>query len=546
MPSTRTILVCGIAALVATAAQTASAAQASAPLWGRWEGSFEAQAFADPGTELELELTPPSGKARKGVGFWDGGTTWRARVMPDEPGTWRYRTRSRPVVAGLDAQEGSFVCRPGEPATSVMRHGAIRVASGQYHLEHADSRPFFWLGDTVWNGPLLSEADDWAHFLKDRAEKRFTVIQFNAIAPWRTAPTDGEGQVALVAEKGRLEINPRYFRRLDQRMNAINDQGLVAAPVLLWANQREDLGNTLSEEDAIRLIRYQVARYGAHHVAWILAGDNSYKGKSSERWKRIGRAVFGESPHAPVTTHPTGMNWPWESWREERWLDFLGDQSGHGDDAGTLRWIHSGPPHEHWRTEPHRPVINLEPPYEDHRAYQSRQPHSAYNVRRAVYWSLLSTPTAGVTYGAHGIWSWQTETGKEPRGHAGTGIARPWREAMALPGSEQMKHVAELFTALPWTRLRPDQELLTRQPGGDDPAHFVGSARTEEGDLAILYLPVGGEVSLQSQRLANTISAQWIDPRTGKRVPARSESDFRYRAPDNQDWILLLQKSTKP
>ncbi len=47
-------------------------------------------------------------------------------------------------------------------------------------------------------------------------------------------------------------------------MNAINEQGLVAAPVLLWANQRNDLGNTLSEADAIRLIRYQVARYGAH------------------------------------------------------------------------------------------------------------------------------------------------------------------------------------------------------------------------------------------------------------------------------------------
>ncbi len=103
------------------------------------------------------------------------------RVMPDEVGTWRYRTQSRPVVAGLDAQEGSFDCRAVESATGLSKHGAIRVASGQYHLEHADSTPFFWLGDTVWNGPLLSEADDWACFLKDRAEKHFNVIQFNAI-----------------------------------------------------------------------------------------------------------------------------------------------------------------------------------------------------------------------------------------------------------------------------------------------------------------------------------------------------------------------------
>ena len=39
-----------------------------------------------------------------------------------------------------------------------------------------------------------------------------------------------------------------------------------------------------------------------------------------------------------------------------------------------------------------RPVINLEPPYEDHFGYQSRKPHSAYSTRRAVYWSLLNAP----------------------------------------------------------------------------------------------------------------------------------------------------------
>jgi hypothetical protein len=542
MPVIRTIVVCGIAILVSTA--PASAAEAPTTLWGRWDRSFEGPTPADPRTELEVELTSPSGKTRKATGFWDGGATWRVRVMPDEPGTWRYRTRSRPVVAGLDAQEGSFVCRAGEPTSSLSRHGAIRVAAGQYHLEHADSTPFFWLGDTVWNGPLLSRSDDWISYLKDRAGKRFSVIQFNAIAPWRTAPTDAEGEVALSSANGRLEINPRYFRRLDQRMDAINDQGLVAAPVLLWANQREDLGNTLSEEDAIRLIRYQVARYGAHHVAWILAGDNPYKGTSSDRWKRIGRVVFGEGPHAPVTTHPTGMNWPWETWRGERWLDFLGYQSGHGDDAGTLRWIHSGPPHEHWRAEPRRPVINLEPPYEDHRAYQSRRPHSAYNVRRAVYWSLLSTPPAGLTYGGHGIWSWQTETGKEPRAHAGTGIAKTWREAMSLPGSEQMTHVAALLASLPWTRLRPVDDLLSEQPGGGDPARYVASASTEEGDLAILYVPVGGAVSLRPGRLAEGLAAQWCDPRTGRRIPARPEGAHRYQAPDDQDWILLIRKSS--
>ena len=63
-----------------------------------------------------------------------------------------------------------------------------------------------------------------------------------------------------------------------------------------------------------------------------MTGDSDYEGASGERWKRIGRAVFGERAHAPVTTHPIGMHWPWESFRNEKWLDFIIYQSGHGDE----------------------------------------------------------------------------------------------------------------------------------------------------------------------------------------------------------------------
>jgi len=467
--------------------------------------------------------------------------------MPDQQGTWRYRTRSKPALPGLDGQSGSFECSEAKPTNELGAHGPLRVVAGRTHLEHADGTPFFWLGDTAWNGPLLSQESDWDLYLKDRAAKHFTVIQFNAIAPWRTAPTDAEGQTALVKSKedGTVQINPRYFQRLDARFNAINAQGLVAAPVLLWANQAKDLGNTLSEEDATWLIRYQVARYGAHHVAWILAGDHPYKERErTERWKRIGRTVFGQEPHAPVTTHPTGMNWPWESWREETWLDFLGYQSGHGDHAPTLQWIHSGPAHANWRKAPRRPVLNLEPPYEDHKAYQSRKPHSAYNIRRAVYWSLLCAPPAGVTYGAQGIWSWQTEPGKEPLAHAGTGVARVWSEAMKLPGSQQMKHVIDLFTSLPWTDLRPAEDLLAAQPGTSDPGRFISSVATEAGDLALFYLPVGGTLSLKPRTTATAepVKAFWFDPRTGKRTPARADAPSRYNAPSQDDWVLVIQK----
>ena len=160
------------------------------------------------------------------------------------------------------------------------------------------------------------------------------------------------------------------------------------------------------------------------------------------------RLAFDEDVHAPVTTHPSGMHWPWESFRDEKWLDFIIYQSGHGDDANALRWIHSGPPSRHWEDPPPRPFINLEPPYEGHLGYQSRKPHSDYTTRRAIYWSLLNAPTAGVTYGAHGVWSWHTAVGQPPTDHPKTGIAKTWREALSFPGSTQMKYLEEFFASI--------------------------------------------------------------------------------------------------
>jgi hypothetical protein len=528
------------------AAAEVPAQDAAVPLWGRFEAAFTAEEDTSPDADLAVEFTSPSGRQRAVPGFWDGGRTWRVRFLPDEEGTWRFRSRARRGT-GLDGQAGRFTCRKLDLAAGgnpFLRHGPVVVSANGRHLQHLDGTPFFWLADTAWTGAALSDKDDWDTYLDDRAKKRFSAVQFNTLCPWRTAATDADGKTGFTGEK-KVRLNPDYFRRLDARIDAVNAHGLLAAPVLIWANRPADPGNALPEEDVVKLLRYQVARYGAHHVLWVMAGDNGYKGEQGERWRRIGGAVFGNNRHpAPVTTHPTGMNWPWADWRDEGWLTVLGYQSGHGDSPETLRWIHSGPPSDGWRKAPARPVINLEPPYEGHLAYQSRKPHSAYNVRRAVYWSLLSTPTAGVTYGAHGLWSWQRKPGQEPPEHKGTGVAPTWREAMDLPGSTHMKYAAELFTSLPWWQLRPYQELLVAQPGGDDPAKHVAAAWSDNGDLAVIYLPAGGEVCLKTDRLVEGLKVEWFDPRTGKRRAAR-DNEGKYRAPDEDDWVLVFRRPEK-
>jgi len=534
------------------------------PLWGRWEHTFRATTTATPDTDLVVELTSPSGKVFTVAGFWDGGVTWRVRFMPVEAGTWLYRTHSVPVLEGLDGKSGAFLCRQEAGNTRFLQHGAVRVSANGRFFEHADGTPFFWLGDTVWYGALLSAQAEWETYLADRASKRFDVVHFNVVAPRNGVAADENGEVSFTGaqhferpsrlsrlvtkvlepvglDKGApVRMNPRFYQRLDERIEAVNTHGLLAAIVLTWGLRGVDSGNALPEADVVRLIRYLEARYGAHHVVWIVTGDHAYEGASGERWKRIGRAAFGGHAHAPVTTHPLGMHWPWDSFRDETWLDFLIYQSGHGDDAQTLRWIHSGPPSQHWQDPPPRPFINLEPPYEGHLGYQSRQPHSDYATRRAIYWSLLNAPTAGVTYGAHGVWSWHTAVGHPPTDHPDTGVAKPWYEALSFPGSTQMKYLEELVASIAWWTLRPDANLLAEQPGGDDPARYVAGARSDNGDLAVIYLPVGGSLRLKEGVLREGLYAEWFNPRSGQRMPLQSAGHVVFQAPDQQDWVLLL------
>ncbi len=234
--------------------------------------------------------------------------------------------------------------------------------------------------------------------------------------------------------------------------------------------------------------------------------------------------VFGQIPHAPVMLHPGGMHWVLQEFLNEPWIDIHGYQSGHGDDEKTLRWITEGPPSTDWKIEPHRPFINLEPPYEHHLAYQSRQPIPPEFVRRAIYWSLLNAPVAGTSYGGHGVWGWDDGT-KPPADHPNSGTPLPWKQALVMPGAEQMAHVAGLFTSIDFWRLRPAPDALAEQPGTSAPARFVAIAASPERDLLVAYTPESGAIALNAPALpAGRHDGSTHEP-ARVRLPARSKPD---------------------
>jgi hypothetical protein len=231
------------------------------------------------------------------------------------------------------------------------------------------------------------------------------------------------------------------------------------------------------------------------------------------------------------------MHLPVEEFRDCTWLDVFGYQSGHGDRPEAHQWLTGGPPATEWNAAPARPFINLEPAYEDHAGYATGARLQADVVRRALWWSLLIGPTAGVSYGGHGVWGWDDGSGP-PTGHPNAGIPRPWREALHLPAAEQLRHIVALFGTIDWWRLRPAARLLARQPGDEDSTHFVAASATPEGDLAVVYAPAGATIELDAGQNAAP-PARWFNPRDGAWQAAAS-ANGQYAPPDDQDWLLVF------
>ncbi|MGQ9620207.1 MAG: apiosidase-like domain-containing protein [Bacteroidales bacterium] len=486
-------------------------------LWKKYELTFPSTVnYENPVQDLrsfQITFISPTGNVRTINGFWDGENTWKARFMPDETGDWKWETNcSDSKNAGLHNVKGEFRCIPNNGKSDLDIHGKIIRQNGLFYLTHADGTPFLYIGCTAWNGALKSTDKEWDQYLEHRASHQYSVIQL-VTTQWRGCEKNSMGQVAFEGS-GKIRINPEFFRHLDKKIDLVNEYGLVAAPVILWALQtsagRElSPGYYLPDDQAILLAKYIVARYGANHVIWLLGGDGIYTGIYEQRWKTIGRAVFDGTHQGIVAQHPCGRSWIGNIYKDEKWLDIVGYQSSHSNDKGTVEWITKGPMSREWSILPARPLINLEPNYE-----QIRTTITDKDVRNAVFWSLFTAPVSGVTYGANGIWPWLRE-GEKILNHADAPWTDTWDKSINLPGSLQMKNIASFLKSLEWWNLYPAQELLVEQPGDKAFNEFVSVVKAPDNKIIVVYVPVRTLVKIRKS-LQNKYSLKWFNPVTNK------------------------------
>jgi len=517
------------------------------PVWTKTEIGFESSKLYDNPIydvkDFKVTFTAPSGLERVVRGFWDGGTDWKVRFMPDEIGEWIWKTEcSDEKNSGLHGQSGKFQCIENSSNEAIFQNGAVRHEAGKYYLSYNDGIPFFWLACTAWNGALKSTDEEWEHYLNQRKANNYNTIQF-VTTEWRGCDKNAEGFTAIEGT-GYIQIHPEFFTRIDKKIDEVNAKGFLASPVVLWAlpsgeGRHLSPGYTLPLDEAVLLAKYIVARYQGNHVVWTLGGDGRYYNEQEGKWKEIGRRVFNDIDHAPVTLHPHGRSFVGDLFAQEDWYNLMGYQSSHSNAAGTVNWINKEEISKQWSKLKPMPYINLEPNYEEIGFRITAQ-----DVRNASYWSIFATPIAGVTYGANGIWPW-LQPGERILNHRDEGGVTGWRKSIEFPGSIQMGYLAEFVRQFDWWNLYPGNDILAEQSGEEIYNHWISVVKSPDYSTIIAYIPHKAEVKLYNSN-GFKYSAQWFNPVTNEYSNAsikQIENKIVFTQDFENDMLIILKKN---
>ncbi len=413
--------------------------------------------------------------------------------------------------------------------------------NGRYFTDQA-GKPFFYLGDTAWLIFQRLNHEEVEEYLKDRADKGFTVVQAYVIRGLSTQHPDGP--VSLLGEPPFIDRDPTrpneaFFQNMDHVVRRANELGLVMALVVAksW-HINEHPEKVFDPENAYVFGKFLGARYKNDAVLWYVGGD-SPPGSDGGIWEAMARGLkAGSDGRQLVSYHGQGHTSSSYWFHDADWLDFDSIQSGHRWAAKTYEYI------EHdYALCPAKPTVDMEPPYENHPTGPDTPRITSHQVRQGAYWAILAG-AAGHGYGALDLFFlYKDDDGPFPR----KGF-QPWHTAITYEGSRQVGLMRRLFEQYPWYKMVPDQSVLAGGPG--ESKDHPQAACAEDGSFLIAYTPTGKPISIQMNKLSGQEAvARWYDPRQGTwtSIGQYATTGVREFVPpsqsDEDDWVLVLEDS---
>jgi hypothetical protein len=476
-------------------------------LWREHELTIEVEHdLSNPYFDAELwaKFAHESGTSIVRPAFWDGGSRWRVRFAPPQPGSWEWSWHGGAELAVDQQLSGHLIAEAagGPTGNAFYDHGFWRMSPGRRSLVHADGTSAILVGDTAWALPWRATVEQVRTYAADRAGKGFNAVLLMTVQPDMRAvgPRDRSADEGFSVgfedlPDGHINHpNVEYFQYLDALIDILVQHGLV--PVLQPVFQGYGwkglgvAGTVVPPGEYARYCRYLVARYGARPAIYLVGGDGSGEdpqvsagGEEVHRWDGYGQPTgIHYRPHALNRSH-----------QDRPWLDFQWCQTGHEGDHVAERVA------DMWRNTPVRAVANGEPTYE-HTRVRGRaegwwQGHEAWS-------NLCAGGTMGVVYGAASLWQWRLHR-HEP-GHDPYLLAPEagWRDAIEFEGSTYVGLMSRILSGLPTTDMEPDWRRAL------DPRALSG-----RDGMLLIYKENGGDVLIFDESVP--LSYRVVDPRTG-------------------------------
>lgn len=538
------------------------------------------QQYKNPYTEVAcwVRLQGP-GFDKKIYGFWDGGQTFRVRLVANSPGRWTWESGSdSPGDSGLNGRRGEFEAvrwTEQEVLENPNRRGFIRATSNGHALEYADGTPFFFIGDTWWSastwryplsgtdpdenwepGPEGHSLENLVHYRKKQGYNSLgliacfpnwsadgmppRVVDENGIGIRQAWEKFGKGTAKdMHDESGNLpftgsgnppmadyeRINPAYFRSLDRKMDYFDSVGFV--PML--ETVRRDHGPSWKAYfdwpgSFVRYVQYIVARYGAYniifspiHLDWIIP-TFSLTGDEFNEALIPWHETYGSLPYGqPVTAliNPA-THTIFGTGDQVPWLN-MHSVGNDPRNNGFFPMLE-----EQFLIDPPMPAANLEPYYPgwktevDGETVERNSERDNYFARTQAWGSVLSGGLAGHMYGTG---AYDGTTVGEEEGE------RPliW-DALKYPAGRQTGYLrwfiesegAAYIDLVPASGdLEPDKSSYSLPDWGHD--GWARMMRTPDRKLAMLYFQNLSVIPKITGLLPEiAYQLEWFDPVTGE------------------------------
>ncbi len=480
--------------------------------WTRFEAALDNSTWQGNPFDVELKGTfhSPSGRSLTQWGFYAGDNIWKIFFMPDEIGTWTFRTQS--PNSDLDGKRGSFTCVPSELPGLLHGEGPHWVLG-----EEGGTFPILW-------NPPMSDGVRWG--FRSRLRSHDTIeeaLEFAAgtvgarllgfdallIVPTGWAEDWPQSAVPYVIGQEGVQFHLPFWDRLNAKLDAARDRGM-GHYIMLYSDDelRPDLfGLTPRSKREMRFLRYAVARLACYPIVLWDSGIDIGEYRSGD-W----------------------IDWYVEWFKEnDPWRHPVGSRTG-GGSGGKIpegaTYFSTGGAYlpgrdalieDYWATATR---LSIPVAHTDHwRPYIARGDWSHEKIRIAHWRCALSGGQALYPDYNQGRFVWS-----EVAGQGG-----PW-----------IGHASRFFQTKLRTdmrRLLPDDRIVRN---GDN-----AIAAANPGKEYVVYLEEGGRVELDLTDESGTLEARWYNPRTGEYSGPKNRGNetgpIAFSSPTqgpHKDWVL--------